>query len=167
MLMKRANSKDGFTLVEVLVTVGLVVLFLPVVGSALTSSQLAASLSKHKIQAAYAAQQIIEAQRQASFVVLSKGQSDTIGPSWVILDTKGNYNNTNTANCSIYNTDNTIFCGQSVMTITPAVYTSTTGVQTTSSTTDHVVVQIYWNENKYVHPSVTYAADIVNDTMLN
>ncbi len=60
----------------------------------LTNSQLLASYSKHKIQAAYAAQQIIETHRQNAFIVLSAGQTQTIpaaGSNAVILDTKGNY----------------------------------------------------------------------------
>ncbi|MDE2213815.1 MAG: type II secretion system protein [Candidatus Omnitrophica bacterium] len=161
------GTRGGFTLVEVLVTLGLVVIFLPVAGAILTNSQMAASLSKHKTEATYAAQQIIEAQRQDPFVVLSSGHTQVTGPSWVILDTKGNYNNSNTGVCSTYNTNNTVFCGQAVVTITPAVYTSTSGTKTTSTTVDHVAVQIYWNENRFIHPSVTYATDIANDPMLN
>ena len=48
-------------------------IFLPFAASMLTNSQLLASYSKHKIQAAYAAQQIIETQRQNPFSVIVAG----------------------------------------------------------------------------------------------
>jgi len=157
------TKSSGFTLVEVLVSVVILLIFLPFAASMLTSSQLLASYSKHKIQAAYAAQQIIEMQRQNPFLTLSPGQSQTIGPASVILDTKGNYTN---ATCNNTN----IFCGTTVITVTPAVYTNGAGVSTTSSTTDHFVVKISWVEqiiNLQVPMTETYAEDIINDPMLN
>lgn len=157
------TRRGGFTLVEVLISVGLLLIFLPFAASMITNSQLMASYAKHRIQAAYAAQQIIETQRQAAFPILSAGQSQTIGPNSVLLDTKGNYNNTNCANSNV-------FCGTSVITITPAVYTSTLGVNTTSTTTNHIVVKIYWNEriaSSFVPITETFAADILNSPMLN
>src|SRR6202167_1172053 len=99
---KFSNTKSGFTLVEVLISVGIMLVFLPFAASMLTNSQLLASYSKHKIQAAYAAQQIIETERQNAFISLSPGQSQVIGPSSVILDTKGNYANANCNNTNIY-----------------------------------------------------------------
>ena len=71
---KISNTKSGFTLVEVLVSVGIMLIFLPFAASMLTNSQLLASYSKHKIQAAYAAQQIIETQRQNPFLAYSRRQ---------------------------------------------------------------------------------------------
>ena len=123
---KFSNTKSGFTLVEVLVSVGIMLIFLPFAASMLTNSQLLASYSKHKIQAAYAAQQIIETQRQNPFLVtLAPGQSVTVSPApqSVVLDTKGNYTNTN---CS---TNPNLFCGTATITVTPAVYTNSSGVQ--------------------------------------
>ncbi len=155
--------KGGFTLVEVLVSVGIMLIFLPFAASMLTNSQLLASYSKHKIQAAFAAQQIIETQRQNPFIVLAPGQSKIIGPAAVVLDTKGNYNNTNCNNTNI-------FCGTTVITVTPTVYTNSLGVQQTSSSVDHFVVQIFWSERilKLLVPMTeTYAEDIANDPMLN
>jgi len=129
----------------------------------LINSQLLASYSKHKIQAAYAAQQMLETQRQSPFQVIAAGKSVTIGPANVVLDTKGNYNN---VNCNNSNT----FCGTTVITVTPTVYTTTAGVKTTSATVDHFVVQVFWNERiakLFVPMTETYAEDIVNDPMLN
>jgi prepilin-type N-terminal cleavage/methylation domain-containing protein len=170
-MAKFSNTKGGFTLVEVLVSVGIMLIFLPFAASMITNSQLLASYSKHKIQAAYAAQQIIETQRQiistyfaSPLGPLSSGQSDTIGPSSVVLDTKGNYANTN---CS---TNPALFCGTATITVTPAVYTNSSKVSVTSTTVDHLVVSISWFEQIVklkVPMTETYAEDIANDAMLN
>jgi type II secretory pathway pseudopilin PulG len=165
---KFSNTKSGYTIVEVLVSVGILIIFLPFAANMLTNSKLLASYSKHKIQAAYAAQQIIETERQGAFIVLAAGHSQTIpaaGANAVILDTKGNFsfNTCNNANAGA-------FCGTSVITVTPAVYTSTTGVQTTSTSVDHFVVTISWIEqiiNLQVPMTETFAEDVANDTMLN
>jgi type II secretory pathway pseudopilin PulG len=166
---KFSNTEGGFTIVEVLVSVGIMIIFLPFAANMLTDSQILASYSKHKAQAAYAAQQIIETQRQNITTYfkptpLFAGQSKTIGPLSVILDTKGNYNN---LNCS---TNSSIFCGTSLITVTPAVYTNIAGVKVTSLTVDHFVVQIFWFEQILklkVSMTETYAEDIANDPMLN
>lgn len=163
-MKKTDNKKGGFTLVEVLVSVAIMLIFLPFAASMLTNSQLLASYSKHKIQASYAAQQIIETQRQNPFINLSPGQSQTIGPAAVVLDTKGNYANTN---CS---TNPNLFCGTAVVTVTPTVYTNSFGVSTTSTMADHFTVQISWVEQilqLQVPMTETYAEDIANDPMLN
>jgi len=161
------NKKSGFTIIEVLVSVGIMVIFLPFAAQMLTNSQLLASYSKHKIQAAYVAQQLIETQRQniASYFIptpLISGQSKTItGP--VILDTKGNYNITT---CPGYS----LPCGTAVITVTPRVYTNGAGTSVTSTTVDHFVVSISWTEqilNVQVPMTETYAEDIANDPMLN
>jgi prepilin-type N-terminal cleavage/methylation domain-containing protein len=164
-MKKSSKTTSGFTLTEVLVSVGIMVVFLPFAASMLVNSQLLASYSKHKIQAAYAAQQIIETQRQNPFLVIAAGNSVTVqpNPASVILDTKGNYVN---ATCSNPN----IFCGTATITVTPAVYTSTSGAKVTSTAIDHFVVTISWNEQILklkVPMTETYAQDIVNDPMLN
>ena len=164
-MINLSNSKSGFSLVEVLVSVGIMLIFLPFAAGMLTNSQILASYSKHKIQAAYAAQQIIETRRQNAFLVVPAGQSVTIPIANVILDTKGNYSNTNCVN----NTN--IFCGTSVITVTPAVYTTMAGAaQPANTAVDHYVVKIYWNEKIFnvIFPMTeTYAEDIANDAMLN
>jgi prepilin-type N-terminal cleavage/methylation domain-containing protein len=150
-------SKKGFTLVEVLISTAIVAVFLPFAANMLLNSQLTASYSKHKIQAAYAAKQIIETQRQ---LAAHNGTISSQGSTSVILDTKGNYDS-----------NKNYFYGTSVITVTPAVYTSSSGVKTTSPNVDHVVVQISWKEqiaNKKVTMTDSYAADIIfNDTMLS
>ena len=158
-MLKKLNTKSGFTIVEVLVSVGIMLIFLPFAASMLTNSRLLASYSKHKIEAMYAAQQIIDTYRQNAFIPVAAGQSSIIGPSSVILDTKGNYvNNTN------------YFYGTAVLTITPAVYTNSAGVKTTNTLVDHYSVAINWYEqivNLKVPMTETYAEDIANDPMLN
>lgn len=164
-----SNTKSGFTLVEVLVSVGILLVFLPFAASMLTNSQLLASYSKHKIQAAYAAKQIIETQRQniSSFFTptpLLSGQSKTIGPAAVVLDTKGNYVNV------ICSSNPNLFCGIATITVTPAVYTNSSGTKVTSTATDHFAVTINWFEqivNLKIPMTETYSEDIANDPMLN
>ena len=121
MKIKSMRSKSGFTLVEVLVSVGIMLVFLPFAAHMLTNSRLLASYSKHKIQAAYLAQQLIETQRQiiSSYFIptpLTAGQSKTIN-GFVMLDNKGNYTNTTCTNANIP-------CGIAVITVTPRVYNS-------------------------------------------
>jgi len=159
-----SKNKGGFTLVEILVSVGILMIFLPFAASMLTNSRILGSYAKHKTQAAFAAQQVMEAQRQSAFVVLAPGTSQVTGPTNIILDTKGSYINLNCA------TNPNLFCGTTTTVITPTVYTNAAGTRTTSSTTDHVVVQIFWSEriNKFFIPMTeTYAEDIINDPMLN
>ena len=179
------NSNSGFTLVEVLVTTAIVVVFLPFAASLLTNSQMLASFSKHRIQAAYVAQQLIETTRQQPLSYFAP-QLATLNPTstpitgQVALDTKGDYSN---INCS---TNPTLFCGNAVISVTPevyvnsagakiypqaATYTPASGAPYTYYSIAHVVVQISWNE-QIIHISVpmteTYAADvIVDDPMLN
>jgi type II secretory pathway pseudopilin PulG len=165
-MKKPCTTECGYTLVEVLVSVGIMLIFLPFAASMLTNSQLLASYSKHKIQAAYAAQQIIETERQNPFLVIAPGNSVTIQPSpaSVVLDTKGSYTNVNCA------TNANLFCGTAIITATPSVYTNGAGATLTSSTVDHFVVSINWTENILnlkVPMTETYAEDIANDPMLN
>jgi len=182
--MGRLSNKSGFTLAEILVSVGIFVIFLPFAANMLTNSRLLGSFSKHKIQAAYAAQQIIETQRQnpvstfaPMLAVINPVNPPIVGQ--VVLDTKGNYANVNCA------TNPNLFCGTATITITPTVYTNSGGLQTKYTatyqlavgaaysyySTAHMAVKISWNEqvvglkapmNEY------YAADIIiSDTMLN
>lgn len=154
---KLSDSKSGFTIVEVLISMGILLIFLPFAANMLLNSQLMASYSKHKLQAAYAAKQIIETQRQQAVL---NGSLASQGPTSVTLDTKGNYNNSTN-----------YFYGTSVITVTPAVYTNSTGQTSTNANVAHVVVQINWPEQvlmSKINMTETYAADIIiNDTMLN
>ena len=166
---KFSNKKSGFTIMEVLVSVGIMVVFLPFAASMLTNSQLLASYSKHKIQAAYWGQELIETYRQniSAYFIAPIGPIPLATPyvtqAFVTLDSQGVYP---TATCLNGN----LPCATETTTVTPTVYTSTTGVKTTSTTVDHFVVAIKWNENILklkVPMTETYAADIANDTMLN
>jgi Tfp pilus assembly protein PilV len=147
-----SNKEGGFTIAEVLVSAGLMVVLLPFAGNMLANSQLWASYSKHKIQAAYLAQLIMETERQLPFASIVN-QAATNYP----LDTKGNY-----ISSSNY------FYATVVITVTPVVYPNST---IPSTNVDHVVVTITWPENIFsqLHVTMTeiYAEDIANDPMLN
>ncbi len=64
-------SRDGLTLVEVLVSIAIVFVLVGAITQSILSSQFMTSLSRHKIQAMYASQQMIEHQRQKTFVAAS------------------------------------------------------------------------------------------------
>ena len=81
-----AKSGIGLTLVEVLVSIGVVTLLVISAVQTILSSQYLTSYSRHKIQAMFAAQQILEQQRQKTF---SAASSQTTVP--VILDVNGNF----------------------------------------------------------------------------
>jgi len=156
---KFLNTKRGFSLIELLMSVGIMLIFLPIVASILTSSRFLSSYSKHKAQAAYAAQQIIETYRQSAFIQLAAGGKSVIGPNNVLLDPKGNFNNNLNS-----------FFGTSTITVTPAVYTNAAGVKTTNINVDHFSIVINWNEQviKLLVPmSETYAADIEVEQISN
>lgn len=184
---KSSNTERGFTLTEVLVTAAIIGISLPFAVSMLINSQLLASYSKHRIQAAYAAQQIIETQRQqpiSYFAPMLKTTTPTIITAWVMLDTGGNYNNTT---C----TSGNLPCGTATITITPKIYTYSVGpplIQNTATyqppapgvaysyyTIAHIDVAISWSEqisttkvSKKVLMNENYDADImVNDALLN
>ena len=159
---KFSNTAKGFTLVEVLVSTGIMVVLLPVL-SILVSSQYLASVSKHKIQAAYVAQQLIETQRPIISTYFTPTPLTKTINGFVTIDTKGIYPANSCANSNLP-------CGSTSITVTPAVYTSTTGVQTTSTTVEHFVVKITWNEQitkSRVPMTETYAEDMANDSTLN
>jgi len=179
---KFSNSKNGFTIVEVLVSLGIVLIFLPFAAGILVTTQYLASYSKHKAQAAYAAKQIIEMQRQQPQPVsyfapklATQNPVNTSTTKLVALDTKGNFNNSTN-----------YFYGTAVITVSPppyvitasnptfytAVYTPpNNGAPITYYTVAHVGVQITWSErifNTKVPIKESYATDIiVNDSMFN
>jgi len=81
--------KKASTLIEVLVSVAVVLIFIVAAVTSLLNSQFLASISKHKLQAMYVAQQILEQERRLSFANI------TTQPSLpVTLDTNGTYNTT-------------------------------------------------------------------------
>lgn len=83
------RRESGLTLVEILVSLALLVILAAGMASTILSSQFFSSYSRHKIQAAYAAQQILEQQRRTAFSAIA-----TQASAAVTLDTKGTYNTT-------------------------------------------------------------------------
>jgi len=136
---------------EVIISTAIIVAFLPFAGRMLVNNELWASYSKHKLQAAYAAKQIIETQRQQAVLY------GTI-TSPVVLDTFGQYNN-----------PSDFFLGSSIITVSPAVYSDAPG--SPNPNIAHMIIKITWPEkilNTQVPMTETYAADIIiNDTILN
>jgi len=84
-----SKSENGLTLIEVLVSIAIMFLIITAITQAIISSQFFTSYSRHKLQGMYAAQQILEQQRQKQF---SASSSQTTAP--VILDANGNFNGT-------------------------------------------------------------------------
>ena len=82
-----SNTNKGFTLVEVVSAVLLLTLVFVSFLGGLMAFRYAASYSKHKVQAVYVAQRIIEEERRQPFVSLV---SLAYGP--VSIDTKGTFN---------------------------------------------------------------------------
>jgi len=160
------STKSGFTLVEVLVSVGIMLIFLPFAASMLTNSQLLASCSKHKIQAAFAARQIIETERQLGYTSGSSYNNFGLiqasqGTYPITLDLKGDYNNTNPSSH---------FMGTASVTVTAETYTNSSGAILVNSNVDHIVVKITWSEqflNLQIPMTAYYAEDIAFDPMLN
>lgn len=85
--MIRQRSHKASSFVEVLVSMAIIIILVTAAASTILNSQFLASYSKHKIQAMYAAQHIIEQQRRLAF---SNIVSQASTP--VTLDTKGTYN---------------------------------------------------------------------------
>lgn len=83
------NLQSGLTLVEVLVSILLIVILLTAAATTILNSQFLSSYSKHKIQAAYVAQQILEQERRLGLAGMSSQPSAV-----VTLDTKGTYGTT-------------------------------------------------------------------------
>lgn len=83
------NLQNGLTLVEVLVSVTLIVVLLTAAASTILNSQFLSSYAKHKIQAAYVGQQILEQERRLGLSGISSQPSAA-----VTLDTKGTYGTT-------------------------------------------------------------------------
>lgn len=161
-----SRTKSGFTLIEVLVSLGILLVLLPFAASMLTNSQLLASFSKHKVQAAFAARQIIETERQLgytnggtynNFSLIQASQ----GTYPVTIDTKGDYNNSH---------PETHLMGTATVAVTAAVYTNSSGAKFINHNVDHVLVTISWFEhilNLQVPMTAYLAEDIANDPMLN
>ncbi len=141
--MKRFQGNKGVSLVEILVSVGILVIFLTAAIMTILNSQFLASYSKHKLQAMYAAEQILEQERRLTYTNLV-----SVASTAVTLDTKGTYNTT---------ADD--FLGNVVITVTVVdVYHK------------QVQIQINWQE-QLTSGKVTmreyYSTNIANDTVPN
>lgn len=86
-MIKRIKTESGFTLVEVMTSVLLLTMILVTFLGALLVCRYLGSYSKHKVQAIYTAQRIIEEQRRRPFLNLL---SQPYGP--VSIDTRGTFN---------------------------------------------------------------------------
>jgi len=115
-----AGCKKGITFTEVLVSSVIVVIIVLGAELNLSMSSFFCHNAKHKTQAMYAAQQLLEQERRKTFTITS---SVTSAP--VTLDTHGNYDSS-----AGY------FCG-----------TSTTIVKNIDAFRNHVTVQISWLEH--------------------
>ncbi len=85
--MSKDRLNKGSTLVEVLVSIAVVLILLVAAASTLLSSRFMSSYSKHKIQAAYLAQQLFEIKRRALFTNIV-----SVPETSYSLDTNGTYN---------------------------------------------------------------------------
>ena len=87
--MKNIRNSKSFTLVEVLVSLALIVLLWGATVGAIFNNRFLLSYSRHKMQAAYVAQQILEQERRLVF-----SPNSSLSSAVVILDTQGTYNTT-------------------------------------------------------------------------
>ena len=140
---KFSSFQRGSSLVEVLISIAIVAIFLVAASSTILNSQFLASYSKHKLQAMYAAEQILEQERRLTY-----GNLVSVVSTPVTLDTKGTYNTT---------ADD--FLGNAVITV---IVLGTYSKQ--------VQVQINWQE-QVTSGKLTmkeyYSTDIANDTVTN
>jgi len=88
-MQNKLSLNHGLTLIEVMVSVVLIVVLLAAAASTIINSQLLSSLARHKTQAAYAGEQILEQQRRLTFSNIVSCPSAA-----VTLDTAGTYNTT-------------------------------------------------------------------------
>ena len=143
-MRNKLDLNSGFTLVEVIVSFALVVILLVAAASTVINSQLLSSLARHKVQAAYAGEQLLEQQRRVAFSNLA-----SIPASAVTLDTAGTYNTA---------TDD--FNGTSTITVTPI-----------DSYRKKVQVEIDWTERLLMGAQATmkeyFATTIANEPQLN
>ena len=159
------KNNQGFSLVEVLISIAIMLTFLPYAASMMANSRLLSSYSKHKIQAAYLAEHTLEYERMIPYSGSGSYNNfsnlKSVPTTLVDLDTKGDFNQLNPSSH---------FMANVTVTVTPAVYTNSLGVKTTNNAVDHVVVNVQWTENilkAKITMNENYATDIIGDPMLN
>lgn len=138
------NPENGLTLVECLISFTLVVIILTAAVSLIINGQTLSSLARHKTQAAYAAQQILEQQRRLAFPSIV-----SLASAAVTLDTNGTYN-----------TSADDFTGKRIITVTNL-----------DAYRKKLQVEINWLERLPMGGQVTirefYATTIANEPQLN
>ena len=141
--MKIKKSNNGFTIAEVISSMLILALALPVFLSALEAYKFVAHHSRHKLQAAFVAQRIIEEKRRTTFANLA-----TANYGVVSIDTNGTFNAT---------ADD--FMGNATVTVTNL-----------DAYRKRVMVQVTWQEHSPVGavPMSEYCTtDIANELQLN
>ena len=83
------RSQKGFTLVEVMISFSFLTVTLLSFYAILISNAYMTSYNRHKLQAAFAAQRILEEQRRATFANLVSANLGAVS-----VDTKGTFNTT-------------------------------------------------------------------------
>ena len=143
MMSYRSGMSKGFTLVEVLISVGILALVWVSAVGIMVVGNYAASHAKHKAQAIYIAQRILEEERRQPF---SSIVSLTSAP--VSIDTKGTFSTT---------TDD--FTGNRVVTVTSL-----------DTYRKRVLVEVNWSERTNgvnITKREYCSTDIANETQLN
>ena len=134
----------GFTLSEILISAVLIVVLLSAAATTIINSQLLSSYARHKLQASYAASQILEQQRRLAFPNIVSASAAA-----VTLDTKGTYNTTEDD-----------FIGTAAITVTNI-----------DAYRKKVQVEIAWPERLVAGGQITireyYATTIANEPQLN
>ncbi len=83
------KHERGLTLVEIVISLGLIVILVTSTASTVISSQFLASYAKHRVQAMYVAQTILEQKRRLPFASIL-----SVGSTSVTLDNKGTSDST-------------------------------------------------------------------------
>ena len=139
-----SRLNNGLTLIEVIISVAIIVILLAAAASTIINSQVLSSLARHKVQAAYVGEQLLEQQRRLTFSSIV-----SLPSAAVTLDTRGTYNTT---------ADD--FLGTAIITVTSI-----------DAYRKKVQVEIDWLERLFTGAQVTmkeyYATTIANEPQLN
>ncbi len=139
----RRVSSNGFTLVEALTSILILALVWVAVAGSIISYKYIASYSKHKVQAVFVAQRILEEKRRQTFSTLANQNYGAVS-----IDTRGTFN-----------TSADDLMGTAAVTVT--------NIDTYRK---KVLVQVSWQEKSpigVVTKSEFCATDIANEPQLN
>jgi len=81
------QAHSGLTLIEVIISGALIVILLTSAAAVIINSEIVSSLARHRQQAVYVGQQILEQQRRLNFAAIV-----SVGSAPVTLDTRGTFN---------------------------------------------------------------------------